>query len=278
MQTDHRRALITAVVMIILIVPGLLWFSRETDEAVTESEPPVAEEPVEQEAPQTPEYSAEEVSQVLQSWAQNQSGQYGVTILDDEGELLAETNGEQVFFAASIYKLYVAYAGYQKIDDGTYSGAEPYLNGKTRLECLIAMIEVSDSPCAEKMWIELGRADIDRQLESYGVNNTSMLGVTTSSRDAALLLARLHQGLDLSTISREKFLQSLEDQIYRDALPEGFDETATVRNKVGFREQDEYHDVAIVEMRDGRVLIVSVLTNGVGPSNIARLGTLLSEL
>jgi beta-lactamase class A len=221
-------------------------------------------------------FDAEKVAAVLENWASRQNGTYGVTIMDEAGGVLAEVNGNKEFFAASLYKLYVAYAGYQKLDDGTFNPDEPYIADKNIDECLLEMIRSSDSPCAEKMWVELGRENITRQLQTYGLLNTSMSNITTSSHDAAIILTRLHNVEDLSAVARRRMLNSMETQIYRDALPKGFLD-ATVRNKVGFREKDEYHDVALIELADGRTLIVSVLTSNVGTANIVDLARRLSQ-
>ena len=88
----------------------------------------------------------------LDEWAESISGEYGVVISDSDGNILAERNPTQKFFAASIYKLYVAYEGYKQVDGGLVDPSESYINGNTRLECLDLIIRESDSPCAENCW------------------------------------------------------------------------------------------------------------------------------
>lgn len=219
---------------------------------------------------QQPQFNAAKLQQVLDDWASTHAGMYSVVIKDTDGKTLAKTNAHTSYFTASIYKLYVAYIGYQRIDDGTYSPSETYLNGWTRQKCLYEMIHQSHSPCAEKMWVELGKQNLTNELEKYGLKDTSMVGLTTSAADAAIILSRLQKGQDLSQASREAFLKSMKTQIYRDALPTGFT-TAVVYDKVGFNGKIEYHDVAIVKFDDGRELIVSVLTKNAGSGNIAGL-------
>ena len=62
----------------------------------------------------------------------------------------------------------------------------------------------------------------------------------------------------------------MKNQIYDDALKAGFTE-ATVYDKVGFRDFDEYHDAGIVKFKNGEVVVVSVLSKEVGTKNIANL-------
>ncbi|MEX1995373.1 MAG: serine hydrolase [Candidatus Saccharimonadales bacterium] len=235
---------------------------------------PTAKQPgaeVKQPAKEAPlQFSKAKLEAAVDGWVSVHSGTYGVTLMDKQGRTLATAGAEESFFAASIYKLYVAYIGYQKVDDKTYSLDEPYLGGYSRGKCLDTMIRESHSPCAEKMWAELGREQLTKQLKTYGLKNTDMNNLSTTSYDAAVILARIERGEGLSNVSRKAYLDSLAGQIYRSALPVGFT-NAKVYNKVGFNGYVEYHDTAIVRLGDGRSLIVSVLTRNVGTKNIAGL-------
>lgn len=208
---------------------------------------------------------------VVDSWAAGIGGQQSVVVQDiGSGKILAAHNADKQYFAASIYKLYVAYIGYQLIDNGTYNPDELYQGGRTRAQCLDAMIRSSDSPCAEKLWNEIGKENITTRLKPYGIERTSMSGLTTTAGDSAIILKRLYDGKDLKPASRKAMLDSMLGQIYRSALPAGFT-SDKVYDKVGFRGTSEYHDVAIVSFDDGSGLIVSVLTTDTGTRNIAAL-------
>ena len=141
------------------------------------------------------------------------------------------------------------------------------------------MIRDSDSPCAEKLWNELGKEELTAQLEEYGILNTSMVNITTTAEDAALILGRIERGEGLSEASRLAYLDSMktQDELYRRGLPNGFSDSVAVYNKVGWNEQKEWHDTAIVEFADGRKLIVSVFTEEVGFSTVATLGTAIEQ-
>jgi hypothetical protein len=88
------------------------------------------------------------------------------------------------------------------------------------------------------------------------------------------MLARIARGEGLSEESQAAYLSSMKDQEakYRRGLPSGF-ESLTVYNKVGWNEPVEWHDSAIVELTDGRKLIVTVMSENVGYTNISKLGT-----
>ena len=281
-KPKSRKPLIIASAVVAIVVVGLiflLWPSNQAEapapaDTVAENQPVV-----EQSQPAEPEkelFNAMKLQNTLDAWLSEQSGVASVVIADEDGEILARRLADRQYFAASIYKLYVAYEGYRKIDDGTHKLSEPFLAGQTRKECLDKMIRTSDSPCAEKLWVELGKAELDDAMQEYGLKDTSMVAITTSARDAAVILSRIATGEGLSKASQQKFLASMKGQIYRDALPVGFTDS-TVYDKVGFNGQKEYHDVAIVKLEHDRQLIVSVLTERVGTSAIADLAARIEK-
>ena len=216
------------------------------------------------------------LQKVVDDWASpklTDVSKASVVLMDEEGELIAGFKIDSEFFAASIYKLYVTYEGYRAVDSNIYGPDEPYQGGRTRLECLDAMIRESDSPCAEKMWDELGKQELTDTLKTYGIENTSMTGLSTTAEDAGKILARIQRGEGLSDSSRQAYLSSMKNQdaLYRRGLPSGFSDKVVVYNKVGWNEQSEWHDTGIVETADGRKLLVAVFTVGVGSRNIAEL-------
>ena len=209
----------------------------------------------------------------VDAWAAKQSGTASVVVVDlANDKVVASHNANRQYFAASIYKLYVAYVGYQKVADGTYSLSDPYLSGYTRGECLDAMIRDSYSPCGEKMWNELGREDLTAKMRAYGLKDTSLTGLTTSAKDASIILKKLFNGDDLTQKYRKLYLDSMKTQpaLYRRGLPSGFNDSV-VYNKVGWNGLVEWHDAAIVTLSNGRSYIVSVLTKNIGSKNIVSL-------
>jgi beta-lactamase class A len=213
----------------------------------------------------------------LQTWLKKRSGQYGVYVGGTDGNTYAEAQADRVFSSESIYKLYVAYLGYQQMDTGTVQPSQLYSAGRTRLQCLDLMIRVSDSPCAEKLLSELGKPAVDVKLKAYGLSNTSVRSMRTTARDAAKVLELIQKGADLSADSRTRLLESLKNQKYRNGLPKGF-AGSTAYNKVGFRDLVQYNDVALVTLADGRVITVAVMTENAGVKNIARLGAEINRL
>lgn len=224
-----------------------------------------------------PSFPFIDLQSTVDAWAAKQSGTASVYIYDlANHKVTAELNPDKQHDTASIYKLYVAYIGYQKIADGTYSFSDPYRSGYNRGQCLDAMIRSSYSPCGEQMLGELGGVNITTKIKTYGVTNTSLSGFYTSAHDAGIILQRLFEKTDLSAKYADLYLDSMKTQpaIYRRGLPSGFTKS-TVYNKVGWREQVEWHDTAVVSLSNGRSYVVCVLTENVGSSRIAQLGKAL---
>lgn len=275
-KSRKKIAVILAVVLLaVLVLLGIYWIFFKT---TAEAPAPQVATPVVFDEEGTVAKSSKPALPSLQptidEWVKSTSGTVSVHITDADGKVLATHNAEKTYFTASIYKLYVAYAGYQKIDDGTYSLSNPYLSGYTRGECLDAMIRDSNSPCGEKMWAELGKTKLTEQMKSYGLKATSLTGLETTAEDAAVILANIASSKDLKPASQKAYLDSMktQDAKYRRGLPSGF-KKVTVYNKVGWNLTQEWHDTAIIETKDGQKVIVSVFTNGAGFRSVAALGT-----
>lgn len=269
-QGRSKKPIVLFIVLLVLVVVGVVFFLRR-DTATAPENNQASNTPVEQaQEPQKP--ALPDMQPLVDSWVSANSGTYSIVITDTDGKVVGSYNPDEEMFTASIYKLYVAYAGYQKIADGTYPADEAYAGGYTRIECLDQMIRNSFSPCAEVMWAELGKQNLTDQMAGYGLKNTNMVGLTSTAEDAAIMLQKIYAGQNLTAEHKALYLDSMKTQPdkYRRGLPSGFT-TGTVYNKVGWNEDIEWHDTAIVEV-NGKVAIVSVFSKGAGYKNIAGIG------
>lgn len=237
------------------------------EEVIDESEPPLEIEPAKP--------ALIDVQPLIDDWAKGRRGTYGIVVYDLENEqIIGQANKNEVFFAASLYKLYVAYEGYLAIQNGDHKLNDPYLNGFTREECLDKMIRESDSPCAEKLWVELGKTQLNDTLRTYGLTNTSMTNITTTAGDINTMLVRIWNTNELKDTYKDLMLTSMKNQIYQDALAQSFD-SAIFYDKVGFRGYDEYHDIGILSLPNGRHYAVSMLTDEIGTRGMQEFGDML---
>lgn len=269
-------ALVTLLILGLAFLIWKFWLSTESEQETAQVTQGIAQEEPDSNEPQVK--SLPNLQSTVDEWVNSAGGKTSVIITDASGNVLASHQETLEYFTASIYKPFVAYVGYQKVDDGTYSLSEPYLNGKTRGQCLDVMIRDSDSPCGEKMWNELGKQALTENMRSLGLTNTSLVNLTTSAKDASVILQKIQTGEGLSQESQASFLDSMktQDSRYRRGLPSGFSEL-TVFNKVGWNLNKEWHDTAIVRLPDDRAVIVSVFTENVGYQQIAQLGISLEQ-
>src|SRR5690606_24669257 len=92
------------------------------------------ESEIAQEEEKPPQY---DVQPLIDAWAAQQSGKASVVVYDLENDMvIGSLNPDEVYFAASIYKLYVAYEGYLALQRGTHDPSEIHVAGQTRAECL----------------------------------------------------------------------------------------------------------------------------------------------
>lgn len=287
MSKKKVSALVVCVVVLlaIAVVSGVSWwFYKNTKPVVStnaiqsdsETAQSKIDETISDNTAEKVVFDKDALQAVLTEWQKSipASATASVVVADDNGTVLASVNGDEQYFTASLYKLFVAYEGYKALDAGDLSADDAFQGSRTVAECLDLMIRESDSPCGERMWTELGKQTIDSAITAYGITSTDMVGLQTTAKDTATMLARIARGEGLTDGSQATYLDSMKTQpaLYRRGLPSGLSEAVTVYNKVGWNEQLEWHDAAIVERTDGEQLIVAVLTSRVGSAMIAELG------
>lgn len=273
----HYLKFLVPLLILIGLLAGWWFFIRSSDNGQDSVEPEVTQV-AEPEVEEEPEELFPDLQPFVDNWVTTHTGTYSILITDKDGGILAQSNPNEVFFAASLYKLSVAYEMYRKIDAGVYNPGAIYLNGKTRGQCLDAMIRSSDNPCGETMLVELGLQYTTDKMIEYGLKNTNLARVQTTASDASLILQKVYAGTGLTASSRAAFLDSMktQDDYYRRGLPSGI-ANAVVYNKVGWNVDQEWHDAAILELPDGRVVIVAVLTTDAGFQEVAAFGQELEK-
>ena len=224
---------------------------------------------------------------VVDDWANSTSGDKSIAIFDiDRNELLASYNIDKQFDTASLYKLFVVYEGYRRVQSGEWGGDEPAgQTNKTILRCLDLAIRESNSTCAEAIWGMIGRKELDKIVhDEFKITHTDIPALTSNANDITSIMKMFYQHRQ---ITDDKLVEQLKDSFlnqptteydWRQGLPSGF-EKANVYNKVGWDYNSEeknwnlYHDAAIIEFPDdNRHFIVVVMTNHIAPKKIAELG------
>jgi beta-lactamase class A len=221
--------------------------------------------------------SSQGLQALLSYFDQTHAGTWGIVLEDMNGTISASVNPDRQFTSASVYKIYVAYVVYDKLDSGELTMATPAGNGATVSRCLDIMIVRSDNACAHALGGMIGWNASDNLLQAKGLGSTTIAfdGQLTTARDAANYLKQLEKGTLMSAANREALLHKMGHNIYRYAIPAGSAGMHSA-NKLGALGVFN-HDVAIVYHPKG-TYVLSVFTQGSGHGVIRELARQISQV
>jgi beta-lactamase class A len=255
-------------------VQAFLSGEREVVGAVTDLTMPKIE--------YTRSYSPTDIglSALLQNFAKDRTGVFGVSFIELSGKHRRGTyNENKIFVTASTYKLFVAFSTLKRVDTGTWSWEDANISsGRNLAACFDDMIVKSDNACAEALLKKIGYKTITDEVKSVGLVNTSFTTGDTphsTASDESLFLAQLEMSqLPLSPASRDRLLSAMKRNIYRQGIPKGTN--GVVADKVGFL-WGLLHDSAVVYSPSGTYVLV-IMTDGSSWQAIADLTRQIESL
>lgn len=265
-QTKKSRRLLLLIPLLLLAVAAywLIW-GRNTANA------PDTSQQTQQSAdtqPEVPAYTPINLQPVVEAWEAPQAAKYSIVVYDVQAKKdIASVNADDVLFAASLYKQYVAYLSLLDIQNGDMNADEPLTGGFTRIQCIDKMIRESHSPCGEAMMADIGQSTLNQRVEDLGMTGTYFNGIRTSARDSALILRHIVDRKDLNEENTALLLDAMrtQDAKFKRGLATGAPE-AIWETKVGWNEDANYHDIGIMTLPDGRKFVVAILGQGSGSS------------
>lgn len=205
---------------------------------------------------------------VVDGWLAKQPAEFGIVVYDPANkQTIASHNPDKKYFAASLYKLFVAYLALVDFQKGTQDPGEVLVNGFTRKQCVDKMIRESYSPCGEAMMADMGQESLRTRISAIGIASTTFAGITTTAHDSALILQYILEMRDLNAANTAflKDAMRIQDQRFRNGLAKGAPQ-ATWETKVGWNEQANYHDVGTMTLPGGRQYVVAILSQNNGSS------------
>ena len=230
---------------------------------------------------------------VIDEWVNEIGGNKGVAIYDlDLGEMVGTYDANEQYNTASLYKLFVVYEGYRRVESGKWSADDlAGATGYTIAECLDLAIRESYSPCAEVLWDKIGVDALDEiVVNSFGIKDSIISDFVTTPEDIVQIMRIFYKHVDICDESmlaqmKDSFLNQPEtEHDWRQGLPSGFSDVVAVYNKVGWEYNenigrwDIYNDAAIVDFLDqNRHFVVVVMSNDVPYQKIRDFGTMLEE-
>ena len=219
---------------------------------------------------------------LINEWAASVGGEKSIVIYDlDLDQTAVSLNADKIYNVASLYKLFVVYEGYRKVERGEW--------GEDKLRCLDLAIRESNSPCAESLHAQIGPATLQSVVENeLGFENTRVASIISNANDITKIMKLYYEHPDFSDTTVERIKDSMLNQPvttynWRQGLPSGFSGRTNVYNKVGWAWDgstwDVFHDTAILEFPEiNRHFIVTVLTKRIDNKRIAELGTRIEKL
>lgn len=218
-----------------------------------------------------------ELKSDLLAWQAKQKGSqwaFYVQSLDNKDLEVGIDETEQSGLA-SIYKLYLIKTLAQKIPAEAWGNTK--VTSRTYLDCVDAMLSVSDNPCAEAIASKLGWSAMHRQNQADGYKSTVFNKVDNlvgSPADVGLLLSRLFHGEGYDAKTKQIALDALGKTKKVEALRKGCS-GCTVYNKTGDF-NGARHDAGIV-IKDGKAYVVVIFSKSATWSQLVEASTVISK-
>lgn len=239
-----------------------------------------------------PEIPKIDFQPIIDSWAASVGGNKSVIIYDlDRDEMVGTYNPDEYYNTASLYKLFVVYEGYRRVESGAWNPDEIVGGANyTISKCLDLAIRESYSPCAERLLAMIGRDELNRIIaEDYDIHATDITKYSSTPSDILKIMKMFYEHSD---IKNQTLIDAMKDSFlvqppttynWRQGLPSGF-KVGNVYNKVGWDFNPDkkvwniYHDAAIVEFPElDRRFIVVVMSNFVPFQRIRDFGAQIEQ-
>lgn len=224
--------------------------------------------------------------------------------LSDGSYMLIDKNGEKMP-AASLIKLFIMAAVYEKIDEGILKETELvkdiYGNTMTVQQAVEQMITVSSNEASNALirlladgkddaagreavnqWIKkngYNETVLGRILEENGVIDTSQGDNYTSVEDCADFLKSIYSGECISEEISEKMAETLKNQTRNEKIPQGIPAGTECAHKTGELSNSE-HDAAIIYTADKDYILCVMSANidsGTAKDNIRVISEIVYE-
>ena len=206
------------------------------------------------------------------------AGNYAFVIKDLKTGRGAQLNADQVFYAASIFKLFVMYEVFNQQGQGlidwsnelvvtpSYASFDLSPGGAELCDVLSVaeatrlMLTISDNVSAVLLQDLVGSANVNASITTLGVKASGLFegeNLPLTAEDVALLLEAIARGAAFSADASADMLQLMSGEELSNGLKEGLPEGVVVAHKTG-NWGDATHDVGVVFAPFGTYLFVAL--------------------
>jgi len=201
-------------------------------------------------------------------------GDWSIKVISLSDNFTWSFNAGQVLTAASLIKLPIVASFYHEVESGVLNlddahvltefdirsgaGILQYRKAGTRLnlgEIASLALSQSDNTAANILQNLVGKQEINRLIDLWGMKQTSLADNLTSADDISLFFKKFYQGDILGTEYSERMLNDMIDTAYENRIPAGVPEGIMVAHKVG-TEDGVVSDAGIVLTPDNPFVLV----------------------
>lgn len=210
----------------------------------------------------------QELQAIANGFSAKYPNQFGIVVTDLANGATATVNDSHQMVAASLYKLFVGYGIYKKIDAGELKANSPAKGSALNVtQCLYIMITISDNDCGYYLGSMVGWSALDIDLSRLGLTQTKVnnyvsagSGVVngdkfTSAADVALFMQKLYKGELLSESATQSYIDVLKATKLNAWLPSGLPKGTVISHKTGAL-YNLVHDAGIIYTSKGDYLLV----------------------
>ncbi len=222
----------------------------------------------------TPTPWQKELQEELLEFVDQESGIYGIYLLEIENQNAIGINHQEIFPGASLMKLPVIATAYKEAEKRQFDLTAEYRlkeedklpgNGSVHLQpegtiytyrALIKLaVEQSDNTAISVIADNLGEEKIQALIDFLELSRTDYLAGKTTPEDMGQFLASLHQGKMLTSSHSQEFIGFLTNTIFNDQIPSVLPEDLVVAHKIGL-DENLLHDAAIIFTEKGDFILV----------------------
>jgi len=196
----------------------------------------------------------------LNQWANSNltslPGVWAVKVISLDKDFSWGFNSQEVLQAASLIKLPIVASFYHQVESAIFdlddiyvlaesdkrpgAGVLQYQEVGTELklgELASLALSQSDNTAANILRNLVGDAEINRLIDLWGMEQTSLAQNLTSADDIGLFFKKLYEGSILNQEHSRRMLNDLTDTAFEDRIPAGVPEGIEVAHKVGSEER-----------------------------------------
>lgn len=158
-----------------------------------------------------PEIPKIDFQPIIDSWVASVGGNKSVIIYDlDRDEMAGTYNPDEYYNTASLYKLFVVYEGYRRVESGAWNPDETVGGANyTISKCLDLAIRESYSPCAERLLAMIGRDELNRIIaEDYDIHTTNIARYSSTPSDILKIMKLFYEHPD---IKNQTLIDAMKD-------------------------------------------------------------------